>query len=58
MDLKDGWIKKLILNGFKSIHFHKHVVLVLYFVFRRRKLEFGTIFVFNMTVDVVSLSTL
>jgi hypothetical protein len=27
MDLKDGWIKKLIFNGLEAIYFHNHFPL-------------------------------
>jgi hypothetical protein len=27
MDLKDGWIKKLIFNGLEAICFHNHFAL-------------------------------
>ncbi len=29
MDLKDGWIKKLILNGFEVICFLNHLALTI-----------------------------
>ncbi len=27
MDLKDGWIKKLIFNGLEASYFHNHFAL-------------------------------
>jgi|GEM_PF-3033608 len=41
MDLKDGWIKKLIFNGLEAIFFHNHFVLtIVVLVYQKRNTQY------------------